>query len=168
MNNNKTMQQIADDIGVSKQTVFRCIRDNKIKETGKVGNAFVYDPATVEQVMGLLGVEKPKEEVKEDSLNNEEDLEAEVKRLREAQEELHKEFAKEREELRADYREQLYSKDKQIEDLHKLLDQQQQLALVNYNKIETLELELKEQEEAEEVEEPKEEKKGWSFFNIFK
>jgi len=41
----KTMKQIADDLGIDKQRVYRFIKDKKIKEVGQEGTALLYDEA---------------------------------------------------------------------------------------------------------------------------
>lgn len=152
----KTMREIAEELGVSKQTVFIAVKDHNIKHDSKQGNAFIYNQETTARIKEVLGFKEP---LADNNQTNDKEVLEEHNNLTEAQEQLYKDFAKEREAIREDYKEQLKSKDKQIEELHKLLDQQQQLALVNYNKIEALETKVKEEEAKEDKP-----KKSWNFF----
>ena len=149
-----SQKQIADKLGVPKQKIYRCIKLNHIKEAHSEvvkGNAdLMYDKQAIEQIESILkgGATTSSEahsEVHHEAVN----------------EALNEAVLKQLDILN----EQLKAKDKQIENLQKLLDQEQHLNAMNHEKI--LLLESKLEEPTEPVEPDEEPPKGfWS--KIFK
>lgn len=145
-------KQIADKLNLSKQKVYRCIKLNHIKEahteTVKGNTVLMYDKQAIEQIESILkgGATTSSEahsEVHHEAVN----------------EALNEAVLKQLEILN----EQLKTKDKQIENLTKLLDQEQQLNAMNQQKI--LALEPKLEEPTEPVDPDEEIPKG--FFSRF-
>lgn len=127
-----SQKQIADKLGVSKQKVYRCIKMNHINEAHsevvKGNTVLMYDKQAIERIESILkrGATTSSEvhhEVHHEALN-----EAVLKQL-------------------DILNEQLKAKDKQIESLQKLLDQEQQLNGMNREKILLLETKLEESDE---------------------
>lgn len=112
---NYTMQEIADILGVNKSSVFRQIKKKNIAPAMKDGNTNYYDATTLKRLKQHFGESSAKES-KKDIL-----VETLQQQVRQLQSELDDEKA------RAD--KQLKEKDNQIRNLHKLLDQSQQLIL---------------------------------------
>ena len=131
-----SQKQIADKLGVPKQKVYRCIKLNHIKEahteTVKGNTVLMYDKQAIERIESILqgGASTSSEahsEVHHEAVN----------------EALNEAVLKQLEILN----EQLKAKDKQIENLTKLLDQEQQLNAMNQKKILALESKLEEPNE---------------------
>ena len=129
-------KQIADKLNLPKQKVYRCIKLNHIKEahteTVKGNTVLMYDKQAIEQIESILqgGASTSSEthsEVHHEAVN----------------EALNEAVLKQLEILN----EQLKAKDKQIENLTKLLDQEQQLNAMNQKKILALESKLEEPNE---------------------
>ena len=149
-----SQKQIADKFGVPKQKIYRCIKLNHIKEAHsevvKGNTVLMYDKQAIEHIESILkgGATTSSEahsEVHHEAVN----------------EALNEAVLKQLDILN----EQLKTKDKQIENLQKLLDQEQQLNAMNQQKI--LALETKLEEPTEPVEPDEEPPKGfWS--KIFK
>ena len=147
-----SQKQIADRFGVPKQKIYRCIKLNHIKEAHsevvKGNTVLMYDMQAIEQIESILkgGATTSSEahsEVHHEALN----------------EALNEAVLKQLDILN----EQLKAKDKQIENLTKLLDQEQQLNAMNHEKI--LLLESKLEEPTEPVEPDDEPPKGfWTRF----
>lgn len=147
-----SQKQIADRFGVPKQKIYRCIKLNHIKESHsevvKGNTVLMYDMQAIEQIESILkgGATTSSEahsEVHHEALN----------------EALNEAVLKQLDILN----EQLKAKDKQIENLTKLLDQEQQLNAMNHEKI--LLLESKLEEPTEPVEPDDEPPKGfWTRF----
>ena len=145
-------KQIADKLNLPKQKVYRCIKLNHIKEAHsevvKGNTVLMYDKQAIEQIESILkgGATTSSEahsEVHHEAVN----------------EALNEAVLKQLEILN----EQLKAKDKQIENLTKLLDQEQQLNAMNHEKI--LLLESKLEEPTEPVEPDEEPPKGfWTRF----
>ena len=148
-----SQKQIADKLGVPKQKVYRCIKLNHIKEAHsevvKGNTVLMYDKQAIEQIESILqgGASTSSEahsEVHHEAVN----------------EALNEAVLKQLEILN----EQLKAKDKQIENLQKLLDQEQHLNAMNHEKILLLESKLEEPNEVD-PKEPDEPPKGfWSRF----
>ena len=147
-----SQKQIADKLGVPKQKIYRCIKQYCIKEAHKEvvkGNTvLMYDKQAIEHIESILkgGATTSSEahsEVHHEAVN----------------EALNEAVLKQLDILN----EQLKAKDKQIENLQKLLDQEQQLNAMNQQKI--LALETKLEEPTEPVEPDEEPPKG--FFSRF-
>ena len=131
-------KQIADKLNLPKQKVYRCIKLNHIKEahteTVKGNTVLMYDKQAIEQIESILqgGATTSSEahsEVHHEAVN----------------EALNEAVLKQLEILN----EQLKAKDKQIENLTKLLDQEQQLNAMNQKKILALESKLEEPNEVD-------------------
>lgn len=147
-----SQKQIADKLGVPKQKIYRCIKLNHIKEAHsevvKGNTVLMYDKQAIEQIESILkgGATTSSEahsEVHHEAVN----------------EALNEAVLKQLDILN----EQLKAKDKQIENLQKLLDQEQQLNAMNQQKI--LALETKLEEPTEPVEPDEEPPKGfWTRF----
>lgn len=128
-----SQKQIADKLGVSKQKVYRCIKQNHINEAHsevvKGNTVLMYDRKATEQIESILkGGATTSGEVHNEVHNealNETVNEAVLKQL-------------------DILNEQLKAKDKQIENLQKLLDQEQQLNAMNNERILLLEGKLEE------------------------
>ena len=137
-----SIKQIADQLGTTKQRVYRCIKKHCIKEahseTVNGNTVFVYDNAAFTRISEILN---------NDSSTSNETHEAHHEVLQETlNEALFEALLK-----------QLEVKDQQIEQLQKALDQAQKLNAMDKQKI--LELEDKMASADQEVEEPV--KKKW-------
>lgn len=150
-----SQKQIADKLGVPKQKVYRCIKLNHIKEAHsevvKGNTVLMYDKQAIEQIESILqgGASTSSEthsEVHHEAVN----------------EALNEAVLKQLEILN----EQLKAKDKQIENLTKLLDQEQQLNAMNQKKILALESKLEEPNEDDQKESDEIPKGFWA--KIFK
>ena len=146
-----SQKQIADKLGVPKQKVYRCIKLNHIKEahteTVKGNTVLMYDKQAIEQIESILqGGATTSNEAHQKAVNDTVN-EAVLKQL----------------EI---LNEQLKTKDKQIENLQKLLDQEQHLNAMNHEKILLLESKLEEPNETD-PKEPDEPPKGF-WAKIFK
>ena len=148
-------KQIADKLNLPKQKVYRCIKLNHIKEahteTVKGNTVLMYDKQAIEQIESILqgGASTSSEahsEVHHEAVN----------------EALNEAVLKQLEILN----EQLKTKDKQIENLQKLLDQEQQLNAMNQQKILALETKLEEPNEVDPKESDEQQKGFWA--KIFK
>lgn len=141
-------KQIADKLNLPKQKVYRCIKLNHIKEahteTVKGNTVLMYDKQAIEQIESILqGGASTSSEAHQKAVHDTVN-EAVLKQL----------------EI---LNEQLKTKDKQIENLQKLLDQEQHLNAMNQQKI--LALESKLEEPTEPVEPDEEPPKGfWTRF----
>ena len=142
-------KQIADKLNLPKQKVYRCIKLNHIKEahteTVKGNTVLMYDKQAIEQIESILqgGASTSSEEHQKavhDTVN-----ETVLKQL-------------------DILNEQLKTKDKQIENLTKLLDQEQQLNAMNQQKILALENKLEEPNETDPKESDEPPKGFWTRF----
>ena len=150
-----SQKQIADKLNLPKQKVYRCIKLNHIKEahteTVKGNTVLMYDKQSIEQIESILqgGASTSSEahsEVHHEAVN----------------EALNEAVLKQLEILN----EQLKAKDKQIENLQKLLDQEQHLNAMNHEKILLLESKLEEPNEVDPKESDEPPKGFWA--KIFK
>lgn len=142
-----SQKQIADKLGVPKQKVYRCIKLNHIKEahteTVKGNTVLMYDKQAIEQIESILqGGATTSNEAHQKAVNDTVN-EAVLKQL----------------EI---LNEQLKTKDKQIENLQKLLDQEQHLNAMNHEKILLLESKLEEPNEVDPKESDEPPKGFWS------
>jgi chemotaxis protein CheY-P-specific phosphatase CheC len=151
-----SQKQIADRFGVPKQKVYRCIKLNHIKEAHsevvKGNTVLMYDKQAIEQIESILkgGATTSSEahsEVHHEAVN----------------EALNEAVLKQLDILN----EQLKAKDKQIESLQKLLDQEQHLNAMNHEKILLLESKLEEPKEPVEPDEPPTEEPPKGFWSRF-
>ena len=146
-----SQKQIADKLGVPKQKVYRCIKLNHIKEahteTVKGNTVLMYDKQAIEQIKSILqGGASTSSEVHQKAVHDTVN-ETVLKQL-------------------DILNEQLKTKDKQIENLQKLLDQEQQLNAMNQQKILALETKLEEPNETDPKESDEIPKGFWA--KIFK
>ena len=144
-------KQIADKLNLPKQKVYRCIKLNHIKEahteTVKGNTVLMYDKQAIEQIESILqGGASTSSEAHQKAVHDTVN-EAVLKQL----------------EI---LNEQLKTKDKQIENLQKLLDQDQQLNAMNQQKILALETKLEEPNETDPKESDEIPKGFWA--KIFK
>ena len=144
-------KQIADKLNLPKQKVYRCIKLNHIKEahteTVKGNTVLMYDKQAIEQIESILqGGASTSSEAHQKAVHDTVN-EAVLKQL----------------EI---LNEQLKTKDKQIENLQKLLDQEQQLNAMNQQKILALESKLEEPNETDPKESDEIPKGFWA--KIFK
>ena len=144
-------KQIADKLNLPKQKVYRCIKLNHIKEahteTVKGNTVLMYDKQAIEQIESILqGGTSTSSEAHQKAVHDTVN-EAVLKQL----------------EI---LNEQLKTKDKQIENLQKLLDQEQQLNAMNQQKILALESKLEEPNETDPKESDEQQKGFWA--KIFK
>ena len=127
-------KQIADKLNLPKQKVYRCIKLNHIKEahteTVKGNTVLMYDKQAIEQIESILqGGASTSSEAHQKAVHDTVN-EAVLKQL-------------------DILNEQLKAKDKQIENLQKLLDQEQHLNAMNHEKILLLESKLEEPNETD-------------------
>jgi len=170
MTNEKTIKQLADELGVSKQAIRKHI--DKLPPTllvTKKGNTIFLSTEIVNYIQGKV---KKKDTVSEKKVTS--NVDSNFKSLTGNKEEVFSNLGNdflEKQLLAKD--KQLEEKDNQIKALHKLLDQQQILTLQANKKIEELELKSNEGESqkkenefsfSEEQEEKQEMKKEDSFF----
>ena len=144
-------KQIADKLNLPKQKVYRCIKLNHIKEahteTVKGNTVLMYDKQAIEQIESILqGGASTSSEAHQKAVHDTVN-EAVLKQL----------------EI---LNEQLKTKDKQIENLTKLLDQAQMLNAMNHEKILLLESKLEEPNEVDPKESDEQQKGFWA--KIFK
>ena len=142
-------KQIADKLNLPKQKVYRCIKLNHIKEahteTVKGNTVLMYDKQAIEQIESILqGGASTSSEVHQKAVHDT----------------VNETVLKQLEILN----EQLKTKDKQIENLQKLLDQEQQLNAMNQQKILALESKLEEPNETDPKESDETPKGFWSRF----
>lgn len=162
-----SMKQIADQLNVSKQRVYRCIKSNCISEAHhevvKGNTVLMYDIAAVERIKQLLGV------------TNDETVEVHREVHQEAGEAHHETV---HDTVYEALLKQLEIKDQQIKELnerlaeaHKSLDQEQQLHLLSKQRIKELEEKPTEPESPDQEEpaaEPVQNKRPWwkRFFDL--
>ena len=144
-------KQIADKLNLPKQKVYRCIKLNHIKEahteTVKGNTVIMYDKQAIEQIESILqGGASTSNEAHQKAVHDTVN-EAVLKQL-------------------DILNEQLKAKDKQIENLQKLLDQEQHLNAMNHEKILLLESKLEEPNEVDPKESDEIPKGFWA--KIFK
>ena len=148
-------KQIADKLNLPKQKVYRCIKLNHIKEAHsevvKGNTVLMYDKQAIEQIESILQGGA--------TTSNEAHSEVHHEAVNEA---LNEAVLKQLEILN----EQLKTKDKQIENLQKLLDQEQHLNAMNHEKILLLESKLEEPNEVDPKESDEIPKGFWA--KIFK
>lgn len=108
----KTTKEIADIIGVSKMTVYRYIKKNKIVGTQQSNRTMLYDDTVVKTIIKAFT-----SEYSETSVTSSDTAEIDFNSLI------------------INYQEQIKAKDKQLESMQKLLDQQQQLSLQDKNQL---------------------------------
>lgn len=159
----KTIKQIADELGVSKQKVYRFIVRNHITASNEVKQSKLYDESAEMLIkQGFLEDklhQKSHHEVHQNHINDTVS-EAVIELLR-------KELEQKNEQLQEKDR-QIREKDRQISEMQaqlsmnqKLIDQEQQLHMVTEKKFMLLE----QQHEHEEVDmKIKEDKKWWKFW----
>lgn len=115
----KTIKQIADELGVSKQQVYRFIKKHNITEAYQENGTMYYDDAS--EYLIREGFPKTSESKEAHQTRIESTSDAYLETLIET------------------LQKQLETKDKEIERLGKLLDQEQQLHLQTQNQLKQLE-----------------------------
>lgn len=143
----KTIKQIADELGVSKQKVYRFIVRNHITASSEVKQSKLYDKAAEMLIkQGILEDEPYQKSHHEAHQNHINDTvsEAVIELLRQEMERKN---------------EQLKEKDRQIGQLQKLIDQEQQLRMVTEQKFMLLE-----QQKNQEKTDSEKNKKWWQFW----
>lgn len=168
----KTIKQIADELGVSKQKVYRFIVKNHITASSEVKQSKLYDEAAEMQIkQGILEDEphqKSHHEVHQNHINDTVS-EAVIELLR-------KELEQKNEQLQEKDR-QIREKDKQIAELQtqlsmnqKLIDQEQQLRMITERKFQLVEQQQKDsngvlqEENQQNFSEEEQEKRWWQFW----
>lgn len=157
----KTVKQIADELGVSKQKVYRFIVRNHITASSEVKQSKLYDEAAEILIkQGLLEGELYQKSHHEAHQNHINDTVREV-----VIELLRKELEQKNEQLQEKDR-QIREKDRQISEMQaqlsmnqKLIDQEQQLRMVAERKFQLIE----QQQDQEELD-TTEDKKWWQFW----
>lgn len=142
----KTIKQIADELGISKQKVYRFIVRNHITASGEVKQSKLYD----EEAENLI-----KQAFLENKQHQKSHHEADQKRACDTVSEAVIELLRQELERK---NEQLKEKDQQIAQLQKLIDQEQQLRMVTEQKFLLLE------EKAQEKVDIPEKKQWWQFW----
>jgi len=113
----KSTKQIADILGVSKMTVYRFIKSNKIAETSQEGRTLLYDDTSVNFILkGLFDKTNVTDVTPNDTSDFKEDY---VIKL---------------EEMNVFLKKEIEDKNKQIKSLQTILNQQQQLLLYEQQK----------------------------------
>lgn len=174
----KTIKQIADEIGVSKQSIRNEIAKQGLQSSlRKNGNQFAIDEKCETLIKSAFESRNGKVTAKvicKDNANqnakvtdnqNEQvcDYQHKNKRLLEEIELLRGQLADRKEEIRY-LRSQSVEKDKQLSDTLKALDQAQQLQAIAENKIKLLEEKQEEKKVVEPAQEQPEQKHWWHFW----
>lgn len=177
----KTIKELADDIGVSKTAINNKVTEEiRNKYYSKIGNKFVINEDGQELIRSLFiePAENPDEE-SESSQSNESSETNKSKNDSETDQENSNEvtetgvvtgdqWSKTTVNIIEDYQRQLEQKDKQLTEMYRLLDQQQQLTLQTNHTKERLEGQLDEYQEKErqeqEVQMETDSKKWWQFW----
>lgn len=115
----KTLKEIASELKIDKQRVYRYVKKNHIKEVYQKQSVMYYDEIAQELIKSALTEKDHINDAHQNHINDTVN-DALLKQLEVLQN-------------------QLTEKDKQIADLHKLIDQEQQLNARNQQKIELLE-----------------------------
>lgn len=131
----KTLKQIADEIGIDKQKVYRFVKKNCINEVHQKNGVMYYDEVAESKIkQGFAS-----KEVHQESASSEAVIDVLLKQSETLQKELD-------------------IKNQQIANLQKLLDQEQQLRMVTEQKL----LLLEEKQEEEQNQQPEEKQSFWS------
>lgn len=138
---NKTIKEMADDLHVDKQKVYRYIKSNHINEAHQKGKTKYYDDVAQDQIKRAFAEKSESHQTASKSTS-----EAHHEALNEALNEALVDTVKM-------LQNELKVKNEQIENLHTLLDQEQKLRLIAEDKINAIEAK---------PEEPK--KRFFSFF----
>ena len=107
----KTIKQIADEIGISKQKVYRYIQKTGIKEARQEGQVKWYDEAAQTQIKKHFSDKKPESRINHHNINETVLKQLEVKDK------------------------QIEALQKQLSDMQTLLDQEQKLHMIAEQKI---------------------------------
>ena len=148
----KTIKELAEELGVSKQTVQYHYRFLPTKESTKENRGIIYlNPLEQTFIANRIGKKNDKETPKKSAKET-----GNYTPKNEWIEFLKKELY----EVKSDYQKQLHAKDEQLTMIQKLLDQQQQLTLQSNKRINQLESQIN-LLQSPEKEEPQ--KKWWQF-----
>ena len=160
----KTVKQIADELGISKQKVYRFIVRNHITASSEVKQSKLYDEAAEKLIKQGFLEDQPYQKSHHEAHKNHNEPVRDV--VSEAVIELlQKELEHKNEQLREKDR-QIREKDKQISEMQaqlsvnqKLIDQEQQLRMVTERKFHLIE-----QQQDQEKQDTEEDKKWWQFW----
>lgn len=120
----KTIKQLSDEIGVDKQKVYRYIKKNHINEAHQENGMMYYDEAVQTQIKQAFSQNEVHHEAHQNHIN-----EAVIDTLLKQSEILKNE---------------LEAKNRQIAEMQKLLDQEQQLRMAEHQRVLLLEQQEKE------------------------
>ena len=122
-----SIKELSEELGISRQAVYKRIHQLPTQcQPKKIDGVYKLTPKTVDLIRNFEDV-TTKLPTNDNQLVG--SMKTQINELKEDKERLY---------------EQLFQKDKQLDHLQKLLDQQQQLNLSDKNRVERLELELKE------------------------
>lgn len=157
----KSIKQIADELGVSKQKVYRFIVRNHITASSEVKQSKLYDEAAEMLIKQGLLEDKPYQKSHHEAHQNyinDTVSEAVIELLRKELEQKSKQLQEKDRQIR--------EKDRQISEMQaqlsmnqKLIDQEQQLHMVTERKIQLIE-----QQQDQEKPNAEEDKKWWKFW----
>ena len=103
----RTIKQMADELGISKQTAYRWIKRNHISEVHQDGKTMQYDDAVFDRMKSVFSQESATSEAHQNASNHINDTTDDT--------------------TLKWYQDQIAAKDKQIEELHQLLNQSHQI-----------------------------------------
>lgn len=103
----RTIKQMADELGISKQTAYRWIKRNHISEVYQDGKTMQYDDAVFSRMKSAFSQESATSEAHQNTSNHINDTTDDT--------------------MLKWYQDQIAAKDKQIEELHQLLNQSHQI-----------------------------------------
>lgn len=115
---NKTLKEIADELGIDKQKVYRYVKKNHINEVFQSASAKQYDEVAQKQIINHFSKQNHINETHQNNINDV----------------VYDTLLK-----------QLEIKDRQIEELQKILNQEQQLNAIAQQKLQLLEQKQEEQ-----------------------
>jgi DNA-binding transcriptional regulator GbsR (MarR family) len=139
----KTIRELAEELQISKQTIQKTIEKmNEAQKPNKKGNRYVLTDTDQRNIKIILGLESNKSDKEIDILNKKTKY-----RSNKSDNSSIKSNKTDKSEYVYTLENQLLSKDKQIEKLQKLIDQQQILTLQANKKIEHLETKLEKEDE---------------------
>lgn len=103
----RTIKQMADELGISKQTAYRWIKRNHISEAHQDGKTMQYDDAVFSRMKTAFSQDNATSEAHQNTSNHINDTNDDT--------------------MLKWYQDQIAAKDKQIEELHQLLNQSHQI-----------------------------------------
>lgn len=162
MKNYYTLNEIIEQTGKSRSTINRAIKELRVLPDGTFKKAYYYSPGNARKIIEAVCLDYDFSKFDNDTdLNN--DSQNDVKYTsNDTQDEARTQSNETKsqsniDQISSDYinflKEQIKAKDKEIEKLHQLLDQSQQLQLVAQAQVKELRAESQEEELAQETEE---------------